>query len=48
MVGTDSNWLNAADDNEYYYPYAIGIKTGFFEPFRLLLCWRRPKRTVSS
>ncbi|HPJ02572.1 MAG TPA: serine hydrolase [Candidatus Limiplasma sp.] len=29
MVGTDTNWLNAADDNEFYYPYAIGIKTGF-------------------
>ncbi|MBE0601710.1 MAG: D-alanyl-D-alanine carboxypeptidase, partial [Firmicutes bacterium] len=31
MVGTDANWLNAADDNEYYYPYAIGIKTGYLD-----------------
>ena len=29
LVGTDTNWLNGADDNEFYYPYAIGIKTGF-------------------
>lgn len=29
LVGTDTNWLNGAEDNEYYYPYAIGIKTGF-------------------
>ena len=31
MVGTDANWLNAAEDNEYYYPYAIGIKTGYLD-----------------
>ncbi|MFH1880158.1 MAG: hypothetical protein ABIK64_05150, partial [Bacillota bacterium] len=29
LVGADTNWLNGAEDNEYYYPYAIGIKTGF-------------------
>jgi len=29
LVGDDTNWLNASEDNEYYYPYAIGIKTGF-------------------
>lgn len=29
LVGADGNWLNATEDNEYYYPYAIGIKTGF-------------------
>ena len=31
LVGTDSNWLNGAEDNEYYYPYAIGIKTGYLD-----------------
>ena len=31
MIGTDSNWLNNAEDNEYYYPYAIGIKTGYLD-----------------
>jgi serine-type D-Ala-D-Ala carboxypeptidase (penicillin-binding protein 5/6) len=29
LIGTDTNWLNNAEDNEYYYPNAIGIKTGF-------------------
>lgn len=29
LVGTDTNWLNATEDNEYYYPYAIGVKTGY-------------------
>ena len=29
LVGVDSNWLNGSEDNEYYYPYAMGIKTGF-------------------
>ena len=29
LVGTDTNWMNNTEDNEYYYPYAIGIKTGF-------------------
>jgi len=29
LVGADTNWMNNTEDNEYYYPYAIGIKTGF-------------------
>ncbi len=29
MVGTDTNWINGAEGNEFYYPYANGIKTGF-------------------
>lgn len=29
LVGADTNWLNGSEDNEFYYPYAIGIKTGF-------------------
>ena len=29
LIGTDTNWLNNAEDNEFYYPYATGIKTGF-------------------
>jgi len=31
LVGTDSNWLNGANDNQYYYPDAIGIKTGYVD-----------------
>lgn len=31
LVGADTNWMNGAEDNEYYYPYAIGIKTGFLD-----------------
>ncbi|MBN1778213.1 MAG: D-alanyl-D-alanine carboxypeptidase [Clostridiales bacterium] len=31
LVGTGSNWLNGAEDNEYYYPDAIGIKTGYLD-----------------
>jgi len=29
LIGTSGNWLNNSDDNEFYYPYAIGIKTGY-------------------
>lgn len=29
LIGTSNNWLNPSDDNEYYYPYATGIKTGY-------------------
>lgn len=29
LMGTSSNWLNSSEDNEYYYPYATGIKTGY-------------------
>ena len=29
LVGNSDNWLNASEDNQYYYQYATGIKTGF-------------------
>ncbi len=29
LIVTDDNWLNPGNDNANYYPYAIGIKTGF-------------------
>jgi D-alanyl-D-alanine carboxypeptidase len=29
LIGADDNWLNPGNDNVNYYPYAIGIKTGF-------------------
>ncbi|NLI20503.1 MAG: D-alanyl-D-alanine carboxypeptidase, partial [Clostridiales bacterium] len=31
LIGTGDNWLNASEDNEYYYPNANGIKTGFLD-----------------
>lgn len=29
LVGNSANWLNPAEDNQYYYALATGIKTGF-------------------
>ncbi len=29
LVGNGDNWLNASEDNEYAYPFAVGIKTGY-------------------
>lgn len=29
LIGNSDNWLNASEDNTYYYPYATGIKTGY-------------------
>ena len=47
MIGTDSNWLNGAEDNEYYYPYATGLKPGIWTaPGTAMLDLRR--KTASS
>ncbi len=29
IMGNSDNWLNPSEDNEYYYPLATGIKTGY-------------------
>lgn len=29
LVGDSDNWMNNSEENTFYYPYAIGIKTGF-------------------
>ena len=29
LIGNSDNWLNPSEENPNYYPYAIGIKTGY-------------------